>query len=113
MVGGEHAAVRHARAPVLELDHAANLGGERFADRVEQPGKRRVVGRLPRPRMRRADFPDFREIVLDGLDLLVWHGVGAWSAGARDVVLIGSTVANTGMACQSPRHRQENLLKLS
>ena len=60
MVGGEHAAVRHARAPVLELDHAADLGGERFADRVEQPGKRRVVGRLSRPRMRRADLADFR-----------------------------------------------------
>ena len=77
MVGGEHAAVRHARAPVLELDHAADLGGERVADRVEQSGERRVVGRLSRPRMRRADLADFREIVFDGLDLMVWHGVGS------------------------------------
>ena len=74
LVGGEQAAVGHARPVVAEVDDAADLGLERLADLVEQVGQGRVVGRFRHAGPGGADRLQFGQI----LGKVCWAVVPVW-----------------------------------
>jgi len=84
LVGGEEAAVGEASGALLEVEDAADFGGEFVADGGEQRAKSGIVGRLRRGRSGRARVSNGLEVGLEHRCVLLsrymegcytWRGV--------------------------------------
>ncbi len=72
LVGSEQAAVRQARATVLNVDETTDLGFERLANGVEEIGQRGVAGSFPDRRAGGANGAQFFEISFKGVGHHCW-----------------------------------------